>query len=242
MELFEVAMCSTKSTFQAYATDWLQARVGFDGLVWGKGTVALGAINISDYRLEGRPAGLILDYPSSATADPVSTRFIAAPHSLQNISTHAHYQTPALQIMRDYLECYRIRQLQIAGLRHPDTCTYGWLVFYREEEHRPFTPGDECAAMTAVPLVLAAQYLQDCIGNSALMQLRGHSAAGGKSVDPELTVRQQQVLGMLELGMPNKVIAKHLCISENTLKTHLKSIYERLGVRSRTQALLKCRA
>ena len=39
-------------------------------------------------------------------------------------------------------------------------------------------------------------------------------------------------------GLPNKVIARRLGISERTVKAHLTSIFQRLGVSDRTQAAL----
>ena len=39
-------------------------------------------------------------------------------------------------------------------------------------------------------------------------------------------------------GHPNKVIARRLGISERTVKAHLTSVYQRLGVTDRTQAAL----
>ena len=46
---------------------------------------------------------------------------------------------------------------------------------------------------------------------------------------------------MLELvadGLPNKLIARRLAISEKTVKTHLTSVFRRIGVDDRTQAAL----
>ena len=46
---------------------------------------------------------------------------------------------------------------------------------------------------------------------------------------------------MLELvarGLPNKLIARELGISEKTVKTHLTSVFRALGVTDRTQAAL----
>jgi DNA-binding NarL/FixJ family response regulator len=39
-------------------------------------------------------------------------------------------------------------------------------------------------------------------------------------------------------GHPNKTIARRLGISERTVKAHLTSVYQRLGVTDRTQAAL----
>ena len=53
----------------------------------------------------------------------------------------------------------------------------------------------------------------------------------------QLTARELQVLQMLARGLANKQIALQLGISEHTVKFHVSSIYARLGVTSRTEAL-----
>jgi len=42
---------------------------------------------------------------------------------------------------------------------------------------------------------------------------------------------------LIALGRSNKEIAKELCISEDTVKTHLRAVYQKLGVNHRTQAV-----
>ena len=54
----------------------------------------------------------------------------------------------------------------------------------------------------------------------------------------ELTPREREVLEMVAEGLPNKLIARRLAISEATVKAHLTRIFERLGVSDRTQAAL----
>jgi len=53
-----------------------------------------------------------------------------------------------------------------------------------------------------------------------------------------LTVREREVLELVAEGLPNKLIARRLEISEKTVKAHLTSIYQRIGVTDRTQAAL----
>jgi DNA-binding NarL/FixJ family response regulator len=53
----------------------------------------------------------------------------------------------------------------------------------------------------------------------------------------ELSPRELEVLGLLAKGMENKQVARALGISEATVKTHIKSIFERLDVRSRAEAV-----
>jgi DNA-binding NarL/FixJ family response regulator len=56
--------------------------------------------------------------------------------------------------------------------------------------------------------------------------------------DSELTPREREVLALLADGLPNKVIARRLDISEKTVKAHLTNIFHRIGVSDRTQAAL----
>ena len=57
----------------------------------------------------------------------------------------------------------------------------------------------------------------------------------------ELTDREQQVLGLVGNGMANKQIARALGIREGTVKAHLTSVFQRIGVRDRTSAALWAR-
>ncbi len=59
-------------------------------------------------------------------------------------------------------------------------------------------------------------------------------------VDP-LSEREIEVMKLLEEGLSNQEIAARLHISLNTVKAHLKSIYGKLGVSNRVQAIAKGR-
>ncbi len=54
-----------------------------------------------------------------------------------------------------------------------------------------------------------------------------------------LTPQQFRVLGMLAEGQLNKQIAFDLNVSEATIKAHMTAIFRKLGVRNRTQAVIK---
>ncbi len=54
-----------------------------------------------------------------------------------------------------------------------------------------------------------------------------------------LTSREQEILSYLAKGFRYKEIAEKLFISIETVRTHLRNIYEKLHVRSRTEAVLK---
>ncbi|MBL3347017.1 response regulator transcription factor, partial [Klebsiella pneumoniae] len=60
----------------------------------------------------------------------------------------------------------------------------------------------------------------------------------GESIGKEqLTRTETNILGMLVGGMSNKEIAFALDISENTVKSHLKNIFNKLGVSDRVTAV-----
>jgi two-component system, NarL family, response regulator LiaR len=70
-----------------------------------------------------------------------------------------------------------------------------------------------------------------------LMDEFAAGAAQEPSVDG-LTEREREVLTLIARGLPNKLIARDLSISEKTVKAHVSSILGKLGVSDRTQAAL----
>jgi DNA-binding NarL/FixJ family response regulator len=68
----------------------------------------------------------------------------------------------------------------------------------------------------------------------ARLMHRAADAPAGSSLTP----RERDVLKLLAEGFPNKEIARRLFVSEKTVKTHVSSILQKLGVHDRTQAAL----
>ena len=62
--------------------------------------------------------------------------------------------------------------------------------------------------------------------------------APGEGTPETLSEREAEVLRLLAQGFTNKDIAQTLILSVRTVETHLRSIYGKLGVRSRTEAVL----
>jgi DNA-binding NarL/FixJ family response regulator len=71
-----------------------------------------------------------------------------------------------------------------------------------------------------------------------------HEGNGATEIMPEktmvdLTPREEHVLAALKLGLPNKLIAVKLNLSENTVKMHIQHIMRKCSARNRTEAVLR---
>jgi len=71
-----------------------------------------------------------------------------------------------------------------------------------------------------------------------ISQLVRPGVAEEKNTTP-LTRREQEILALVAAGFHNKEIANRLCVSDNTVKTHLLSIYRKLGVSGRMAAAIQ---
>ncbi len=63
----------------------------------------------------------------------------------------------------------------------------------------------------------------------------------GRRIDKDqadLTGREKEILGKIEEGASNKQIAEELSISENTVKSHLHSVFKKIHVKDRLQAAI----
>jgi DNA-binding NarL/FixJ family response regulator len=96
--------------------------------------------------------------------------------------------------------------------------------------------------------------LKDASADDVVRGIRT-AAGGGSPLDPRaarslldtnstpdplagISRREREVLVLLLDGMPNKLIARRLEISEKTVKSHLTSIFRAIGVNDRVQAIL----
>jgi DNA-binding NarL/FixJ family response regulator len=67
----------------------------------------------------------------------------------------------------------------------------------------------------------------------------GPPAVRAEPLIEPLTARELEVLRLLSEGLPNKTIAQRLNISEHTVKFHVNAILGKLGVESRTEAVVR---
>jgi two-component system, NarL family, nitrate/nitrite response regulator NarL len=77
-------------------------------------------------------------------------------------------------------------------------------------------------------------------GGKCFPGLAGYATqkSNGRSGAPSLSARQMEVLALLAQGKPNKVIAREMGLSENTVRVHVSAMFAQLGVNSRTAAVL----
>jgi DNA-binding NarL/FixJ family response regulator len=63
----------------------------------------------------------------------------------------------------------------------------------------------------------------------------------GVSERLKISGRELEVLALLAAGSSNKEIARRLDVSPNTVKTHVTRLFEKLGAKRRTQAIVRAR-
>jgi DNA-binding NarL/FixJ family response regulator len=103
-------------------------------------------------------------------------------------------------------------------------------------------PPDASAAQLQAAVVAATQGLITIPATLVEQMLEQRTAVQLSDIDTAspgeaLTTRELEVLELLSRGLPNKLIARRLRISEHTVKFHVSSIYTKLGATSRTDAV-----
>jgi DNA-binding NarL/FixJ family response regulator len=104
--------------------------------------------------------------------------------------------------------------------------------------HADAGPREVSAALEAVAAGLAV------FSPEALTALSDRTARTGVAMNPTrvaahtpLSPREREILSLVAEGLGNKIVAARLGISEHTVKTHVTSIFEKLGAESRAEAV-----
>ncbi|QQS31589.1 MAG: response regulator transcription factor [Acidobacteriota bacterium] len=141
----------------------------------------------------------------------------------------------------------------LLSLRMPDSCAIDDLGSYFKEDAKAKIiilaerPGD--AEISRALKQGATGYVTKDIEPELLIEAIRRVAAGGKFIpanvagvlsenlgSEELTPAESNVLRMIVGGMSNKEIAFALDLSENTIKSHVSNIFDKMGVSDRTTA------
>jgi DNA-binding NarL/FixJ family response regulator len=158
---------------------------------------------------------------------------------------------------REAIECFRrlLPDVTLMDLRMPDMNGIDAIVAIRSEFPNArivvLTTYSGDAHAAAALKAGAAGYLLKSLVRKELVETIRAVHAGKRRIPPEiateiavhvaddaLTVREVEVLGGVAAGKSNKVIAAELDISEETVKTHMKSILPKLKAADRTHAVM----
>jgi len=95
-------------------------------------------------------------------------------------------------------------------------------------ERRIYTPTKKCFALTTLPLPGDDQLFITIVKSV-------NQETSSSQPSPVFGERTQQALDLLLRGYSNKLIAREMGVSENTVKDHIKRIYRQFGVTNRTE-------
>ena len=141
----------------------------------------------------------------------------------------------------------------ILGLRLPDSCAIDDLEsYFAENTKAKIIVLAEHAGDAEISKALkqgALGYVCKDVSENDLIRAIRAVAAGRKYIPPDiadiltenfgqedLTASEQKILRLIVSGKANKEIAFDLSVSENTVKTHVKNIFDKLNVSDRTSA------
>ncbi|MEP6703214.1 MAG: alpha/beta fold hydrolase [Acidobacteriota bacterium] len=126
------------------------------------------------------------------------------------------------------------------------------VIHSREDDVVPIAEGRIIAAR-----IPGAQFVELDSGNHVLLEAepawerfcnevleftgRKASAADEDAAFSELSKREREILGLITQGLANAEIAERLAISEKTVRNHVSNVFDKLGVRTRAQAIVFAR-
>jgi two-component system, NarL family, nitrate/nitrite response regulator NarL len=130
--------------------------------------------------------------------------------------------------------------LVVALLNDEADAAQAWAAGARGLLSRNAAPGRIASALVAVAqslVVLDPDYGTLLAAQPA--RAPGQFPSDESPLVEELTPRELEVLRLLAEGLPNKTIAQRLDISEHTVKFHVNAVLGKLGVGSRTEAVVR---
>lgn len=97
---------------------------------------------------------------------------------------------------------------------------------------RPVVMDSTRAEVSELVLALRTQDLLDLLASVEASQTPGDPAA-----DPVLSPREEEAVTLVASGLTNCEVAARMYLTENTLKSYIRSAYRKMGVRTRSQAV-----
>jgi DNA-binding NarL/FixJ family response regulator len=108
-----------------------------------------------------------------------------------------------------------------------------------EDIHRALQSGAKSYLLKDMPTEEIASTIRAVHAGDAWLPRQVAARLDERSEREQLTERERDVLEALIKGRSNKEIACSLCISEDTVKSHLKTLFTKLRVRDRTEAAVE---
>lgn len=188
--------------------------------------------------------GIVLEGLRALLDNEGDMQVVAATTDGRQVTALAKKHTPEVVVL-DY-ELGGMRATDIIGeLRAmPDAPRVLVLTAYHDGEtiRSVLESGAEGLALkTASPQQTLSAIRQVVDGQLVFPQAarRWLEARGSRGGMMDLTAREREVWALLAEGLTNVQIATRLALSENTVKFHVQHLYQKLGVKNRTEAALR---
>jgi DNA-binding NarL/FixJ family response regulator len=136
------------------------------------------------------------------------------------------------------LSCTRMDEALLGSLRalRAERPEAALVVVACEAAHRDVREGLDAGADAFVLESRVEECLAETVRAACAGQLVIPREWRERFASPVLSPREKQVLGMVVMGFTNQEIANRLLVAESTVKSHLTSIFAKLGVRGRNEA------
>ncbi len=123
--------------------------------------------------------------------------------------------------------------------KHPDAkiivlSTYDW----DEDIHRAIQSGAKSYLLKDMAVEDIAGTIRSVFAGDEVLPRQVAERLAERAERQQLTEREREVLESLIKGRSNKEIAVSLSVSDETVKSHLKTLFAKLGVRDRTEAAI----
>jgi DNA-binding NarL/FixJ family response regulator len=124
--------------------------------------------------------------------------------------------------------------------KHPDACVIVLSTYDMDEDiHRAMQSGAKSYLLKDMAIEDIASTIRGVHSGDTSLPRHVAKRLTERSQREQLTERERDVLEALIKGRSNKEIASSLCISEDTVKSHLKTLFAKLRVRDRTGAAVE---
>jgi len=123
---------------------------------------------------------------------------------------------------------------------HPDARVIVLSTYDMDEDiHRAIQSGAQSYLLKDMPSEEIASTIRGVYAGDTLLPRQIAERLTRRSQREQLTERERDVLEALIKGRSNKEIASSLCVSEETVKSHFKTLFAKLGVHDRTGAAVE---